>query len=414
MIRWFAVLLLAIFIVPPGAIAQSVADLERQIEQHNSQIEALNREIAQFEQQLAAVGRQKQSLQQRVNELDLSIKKTTASMNVTRAQISSTQLQIRQLSDGIATKEELMDSARAGVSESIRRLNDAESTPLALYVLGSEDISERWQDVDRNETLQAALSEQVDLLATQKKSLTDTKTAAEEKRAQLQKQQATLAAQQGTLNAQKKAQSELLAQTKQQESSYQAILRQKEAEKDAFEAVLFQLASRLEYTLDPSRIPPAGKGVLRWPLDNVFVTQEFGRTSSSGRLYASGSHDGMDFRAAIGTPVRSALTGTVVEVNHGAARNCQYGKWVLVKHGNGLTTLYAHLSDIVVSKGQPIGTGAVVGYSGDTGYATGPHLHFTVYQSDAVSFKSYTCKNGARVLVPIAPVQGYLNPRDYL
>ena len=88
--------------------------------------------------------------------------------------------------------------------------------------------------------------------------------------------------------------------------------------------------------------------------------------------------------------------------------------WVLVRHGNGLTTLYAHLSSISVSKGQSVLTGQLLGHSGNTGYATGPHLHFTVYASDAVQFKQYTCRSGPTVTVPISAYSAYLNPMDYL
>jgi murein DD-endopeptidase MepM/ murein hydrolase activator NlpD len=180
-----------------------------------------------------------------------------------------------------------------------------------------------------------------------------------------------------------------------------------------FEAAIFELASRLQST-DITQIPTARNGILQWPLSDVFITQQFGKTVDSTRLYASGSHDGVDFRATTGTPVKAALSGTVIEVNHGAVQYCQYGKWVLVRHGNGLTTLYAHLSTINVTKGESVTTGKVVGYSGNTGYATGPHLHFTVYASSDVSLKQYTCKSGYTVTIPIAPVNAYLNPLSYL
>jgi murein DD-endopeptidase MepM/ murein hydrolase activator NlpD len=113
-------------------------------------------------------------------------------------------------------------------------------------------------------------------------------------------------------------------------------------------------------------------------------------------------------------PVKAALAGTVLEVNHGAVKYCQYGKWVLVRHGNGLTTLYAHLSEINVQKGAAVSTGQTIGRSGDSGYALGPHLHFTVYASSDVSLKQYTCKSGYTVTIPIAPVNAYLNPLSYL
>jgi murein DD-endopeptidase MepM/ murein hydrolase activator NlpD len=409
-----SIVLAALVVFPSISSGQSADELQQQIDANNSQIEALNKEIAQYESQLKATSQQKQTLQGRLNELDLQRKKLTAQITLTKNQIGTTQKQIQQLSNGIDAAQGSIDNNRAGLAESLRSLYDTDKRSLAISILNASDLTDAWQDIDAIAVIQDAVRTDIRSLAETKQVLTDTKTQAEEKRAQLVTQQRQLTTQQGSLDATRKAQNELLAQTKSQESAYQKIIAQKQAEKVQFEAALFELASKLEYTLDPSKVPSAGKGVLRWPLDNVFVTQQFGKTSSSGRLYKSGTHDGIDLRASIGTPVRASLTGTVLEVNHGAVRNCQYGKWVLVKHGNGLATLYAHLSDILVAKGQTVATGSVVGYAGDTGYATGPHLHFTVYLSDALSFKSYKCKSGTSVTVPLAPTNAYLNPLDYL
>jgi len=401
-------------LAPIIALGQTAAELEQQISDHNREIVQLNEEIAKYEAELASASSKKQTLQNTIDQLNISRKKITASINATKKRIATTELEIKQLSQGIAVKEHSIKNNKDGLAEMLRRLNAIETEPLLVRLLSKDGVDTIWADIDAMAQLQVAVRDDIAKLAQQRKSLTQTKTTAEGKRADLVKQQKTLAAEQGSLDATRKTQSELLAQTKSQESNFQAILRQKQAEKVAFEAALFELASKLDYTLDPTRIPPAGKGILRWPLDNVYITQQFGKTSSAKRLYTSGTHDGIDFRASLATPVRASLSGTVMDVNHGAVQNCQYGKWVLIRHGNGLATLYAHLSDISVSKGASVTTGQVIGYSGSTGYATGPHLHFTVYLSEAVSFKQYICKSGRSVTVPIAPLNAYLNPLDYL
>ena len=92
-----------------------------------------------------------------------------------------------------------------------------------------------------------------------------------------------------------------------------------------------------------------------------------------------------------------------------------YGRWVLVEHQNGLSTLYAHLSVIRAVTGQDVATGDIVGYSGETGYATGPHLHFTVYATQGVRVvtrKSAVCQGS--YTIPTASLNAYLNPISYL
>src|SRR5690606_305325 len=136
---------------------------------------------------------------------------------------------------------------------------------------------------------------------------------------------------------------------------------EKRAARDRFEAELRELESQLQFHLDKSTIPVAGSGVLKWPFPASYfaqcasyagslgnshcITQYFGNTpfARSG-AYSGSGHNGLDFRAPVGTQITAALSGVVTEVNHSVAQNCQYGKWVLVRHNNGLTTLYAHLS----------------------------------------------------------------------
>lgn len=420
--KWLALMALTALLVPVLAQSETAEEVQQEIDGHNAQIAALDKEIAEYQLQLDAVAGKKQTLQNTLKQLDLSLKKTAASISATKNKISSTQLQIQQLAGGIADKQGSIEKGEAGLGESLRRLNEAETESIAMHILSSDSLSAVWEDIDRSNTLQNAVQGQIAELVAQKQSLTDTKKTAEGKRAELLKQQQTLTTQQGSLAATKKAQSDLLTQTKSQESAYQAILAQKQAAKANFESALQDLQSKLQYIVDPSQITPGGKGILRWPLDNAKITQNFGNTAFAlSGAYSGKGHNGIDFRASVGTPIKAALTGTVLGTgNTDLVRGCySYGKWVLIKHANGLDTLYAHLSQIDVSAGQSVATGEVIGFSGETGYATGPHLHFGVYVASATQIiklgeatnKATSCANAT---MPVAPLTGYLNPMSYL
>ena len=169
-----------------------------------------------------------------------------------------------------------------------------------------------------------------------------------------------------------------------------------------------------------SKLPKYGSGVLKYPLTNPIITQYFGNTpfaSQNPQVYNGSGHNGIDFGTRVGTPILSALEGTVLGTGNtdASCSGVSYGKWVLIKHPNGLTSLYAHLSSILVKEGDRLATSQKIGLSGNTGYSTGPHLHFTVYASDVVQITSYRSKVcGTNMTMPVAPRAGYLNPLTYL
>jgi len=416
------VFIVAGVLVPMLTWGQSTDEIQKEIDGHNTQIEQLNKEIATYEKELVEVGTKKQTLQNTLSQLDIQRKKITASINVTKSKIRTLELEIKTLAKNITGKEDSIKTHREGLAQNLRRLNETETQSLTVSILSSEDLAAIWNDVDRSYELQDAVQENIHELSVQRASLAETKTVTEGKQAELLRQQRNLVAEQGSLDAMRKAQADLLAQTKAQESNFQAILSEKQAAKASFESALSDLKVKLQYTIDPSQIPPTGKGILRWPVDNVKVTQYFGNTDfARAGGYSGKGHNGIDLRASVGTPIKAALTGVIAGTgNTDAVRGCySYGKWVLIKHANGLATLYAHLSQVNVAEGQSIATGQLVGYSGATGYATGPHLHFGVYAGQAVQIiklgeatnKKTACSNA---VMPVAPLSGYLNPIDYL
>ncbi|MEU8840233.1 peptidoglycan DD-metalloendopeptidase family protein [Streptomyces roseus] len=103
------------------------------------------------------------------------------------------------------------------------------------------------------------------------------------------------------------------------------------------------------------------------PVDVPYGT----RFGVAGSVWASGHHTGLDFPAAVGTLIRAVAGGKVSMATDGGP----YGNHVMINHGNGLTSLYAHMSQILTSVGQAVSAGQVIGRVGATGNVTGPHLH---------------------------------------
>lgn len=123
-----------------------------------------------------------------------------------------------------------------------------------------------------------------------------------------------------------------------------------------------------------SFLPSFGGGAGSAPPEGHFVWPAEGRISSLFGPRNGTNHDGIDIAAPEGTPVRCAAPGEVLY--SGVLRG--YGRTVIIAHGYGLTSVYAHQREVFVRKGARVGRGAVIGSVGRTGRVTGPNLHFEI------------------------------------
>ena len=114
---------------------------------------------------------------------------------------------------------------------------------------------------------------------------------------------------------------------------------------------------------------------MRIPFDGEFpITQRFGE-----KITNPAGHTGIDYALYTGTPVLAAMDGKISRV---VSLVSGYGTHIIIDHGNGLQTVYAHLSRINVSFGDFVREGQIIGRSGNSGNSTGPHLHFEVWIGD--------------------------------
>jgi murein DD-endopeptidase MepM/ murein hydrolase activator NlpD len=124
---------------------------------------------------------------------------------------------------------------------------------------------------------------------------------------------------------------------------------------------------------------PHATGEFVKPLDRAWISQGFGCTTYSFEPVDPNCpgghwHSGIDLAADRGTPVRATMGGVATVIRSAAG----YGLHVIINHGNGLQSLYAHLDSVTVASGEAVSSGQVIGAVGSTGNSTGPHLHFEV------------------------------------
>lgn len=206
----------------------------------------------------------------------------------------------------------------------------------------------------------------------------------------LLEQKASLEQYKETLEASKKTQDETIAQLEKDKASYESISNenalymqslqndeaafwaQYEKARAAEEALNAELTAYIKQQQAQNAVVPSGKGFMRpIPQGVGYISSGFGWRKLNGR---DDYHAAIDIACAQNTPIYASDGGKVLR----AEWHWSYGNYVLIDHGGGMSTLYAHCTSLAVSVGQSVDKGQVVGYVGQTGNAYGYHLHFEV------------------------------------
>ena len=412
-----------IFLSIPAVLnAANPSELQQQIEQVNKEREVLIEEQKKLEAELEAVNKESQSLGSAVKSLDATRKKLAKDISITRSKITSTDLTIRLLGNTMKEKERQISTHRKAIADTLSTLSEYDSRPLVFNILAYTRLSDIWGDRSELEGLNTRLTKEVDALRETRRVLNREKEQKEKVKEKQVNLQGQLSGQKSVVEENKKDKEKILAETKNTETLYQKMLAENLARQKEFEEDLFRLESELNIALDPSLIPEPQKGILSWPLEKVYITSPFGMRST-------GFHGGVDFRASVGTPVMTIASGVVEgTANSDYQKGCySFGRWIFIRHPNGLSSVYAHLSVSLVRAGQTVRKGEMIGYSGGypraygSGNSRGPHLHLGLFASQGIKIRTFTsqkykdtgsgCHN---ILLPISDIKAYLDPLAYL
>jgi murein DD-endopeptidase MepM/ murein hydrolase activator NlpD len=405
------------FFLSNFSAADTIDEIQEKIDIANKNRAALEKEITAYQSQLKIIGDQALTLQNTIKSLDVSTNKITTEVKLTESNINKTDYTIENTGLEIENREKQIYLGKSAIINSLKQIYEADSESILEVLLSNSNLSDFWNDIEEISQIQVNISDQVNSVKNIKVNLEKAKVELEQKKKELEDYTNELNSQKKVLVSTKKEKDSLLSATKSTETNYQKILKAKLALKEALDTEINTFESQLKMAVDPKSFPGAKNGVLSWPVDDVYITQYFGKTSVSGRLYVSGTHNGIDFRAPIGTKIRSAAAGVVEGVGDTdpVCPGASYGKWVFIRYDNGLASAYGHLSLITAKAGQRVKAGDIVAYSGNTGYSTGPHLHMSVWAGQGVkisTLKSAVCKG--TYTIPLGDLNAYLDPMIYL
>ena len=398
----------------------SVDELKSKISDKNDEVKSLETEISRLDKNVRETESTKGALKIELRQIDAAKNKLTKDIKITLKKIDTTNIVISRLEKEIEDKRTKIMVGTVTISNSLRLTNEMDLSSLPEKILSGMSLSKFWAQVSYLVGFQSKISDHIKELETTKKDLESDKKKLEQEKNRSISLKNQLSDQQKIASQNIIYKNKLIKETSNKEAVYKKLLAETEAKKRAVEDELISYESELRIVLDPTSLPTAGKKILSWPLDSVAITQYFGNTAfaMSHSIYNGRGHSGIDLRAAIGTPIKAALSGIVVGTGDtdSVCYRASYGKWIMVNHRNGLSTIYGHLSLIKVATGEEVNTADIIGYTGRSGYATGPHLHFTVAATEAVkvgNLKSKVKECGTYT-IPLGPFNGYLNPLLYL
>lgn len=421
--RGVAILFLLLFLLSFEFISvhsATVDELRDQIQKITGTRQKLEEEIAAYEKQLKDIGDQTTSLKDTIKSLDATINKNSLDIKLTQSNIDTTQLEIEELSINIGKNVKSINKNTKAIAILINQLKAHDNTSLVENFLIYKNLSELWNEEQNIYLIQNEMREKILDTRNTKAILEDNKSEAEKKKKDLQNYKSSLIDRKKLLDITKQDKNKLLAETKNSEANYKKMLADKKIMSEALANELALFESELKFSIDPTSVPSGQAGILSWPVDKVRITQRFGMTSFARTgAYNGSGHNGTDFGVTIGTNVRAALSGIVRGTGDTdiVCPRASFGKWVLIEHNNGLSTVYAHLSLIKVSEGDIVVTGDIIGFSGNTGYSTGPHLHLSAYATDGVqitNFKSKVPGCGTYRMPMLTKKGAYLDPLMYL
>lgn len=203
-----------------------------------------------------------------------------------------------------------------------------------------------------------------------------------------------LDSQKAELDQERAAANALAQEIESNAAEYQSTLDAIEAEEEAVQKKIVQLSQQLaaqQNSSGGSSSSSAALGGYIWPVSSRKINSPFGNRNT-GIAGASTNHKGVDIGGVYySSQVHAAKAGTVIVSQYSSS----YGNYVVISHGSGNTTLYAHMSSRSVSVGQTVAQGDVIGITGSTGISSGPHLHFEITE------------NGVRVN-PLNYLTGYI------
>lgn len=372
------------FRVSASAASQSDVDaLKEKLEDQAAEKEKLQDE-------LDSIDTEKATVKEQIEALDAQINSTEEQIGLQNDLIDSLEEMIAQKEEELAEAQKKEEEQYEKFKTRVRVMYEQGETSYLEVLLSADDLSDflsKYEIVSQIAEYDKNLFEELKAL---KEEIAQTKSELEEDRQQAENVRKELEVSKSELDTQLANRSQAMKELESAAEEVKASFAEIEAEEDAINAQIDKIVKEMEAEAERKRQEQAAQGGgststgttqvggYTYPLPSGYryVTSKFGyRNHPVTGVYKL--HTGVDISAPNGTAIYAAQSGTVIIAGYSSA----WGNYVVINHGGGVTTLYAHMSKILTTKGATVSAGTQIGKVGSTGYSTGNHLHFEVRQN---------------------------------
>jgi len=368
-----------------AAHSQSVDDLSREIDFGREELDALTRDLAESRRRLADLRDEERDATSRLREIETTLRHAEELVEAYERQVTRVRDDVahrRDERDAVAAR---VDDVRARLADHVTRVYRRGKPGYVELLFGAEDFGAALRRVRYVSTVLGAQKDLAAELSRERTLLADEVRRLETREAELRELLLQRGRERERLDALRERRAQALAEVKDEQASYEARIAEMEASAKELQALLERLETarrEAEARAEADRaegirnafVPRASfeslRGRMTWPVEGDLLTR-FGR-SRHPRYGTSTYNSGVDIRADRGEGIRAIAEGQVEFVDWVPG----YGKTVILSHGNGYYSLYAHASQVLVRVGDHVDEGAAIAQVGDTDSLHGDCLHF--------------------------------------